>query len=88
MVWHRNSMGMLLQRFFFTLIIFSSILTFMGCVDNEDLQECVEHTCIPLIFVLVIVTLKVSSKFCAIISYLNVLIKFFYVFLVFELKSD
>ena len=63
MVWHRNSVGILAQRFFFTLIIFSSILTFMGCVDaasSDELKVCMEHTCIPLIFVLIIVSIKVS----------------------------
>ena len=63
MVWHRNSIGILCQRFFFTLILFASILTFMGCIDtnsSDELKKCIEHTCIPLIFVLIIVTLKVS----------------------------
>ena len=68
MVWHRNSIGILCQRFFFSLLIFTSILTFMGCVDTasgEELQICIEHTCIPMIFVLIVVTLKVSSSRCA-----------------------
>ena len=63
MVWHRNSIGILFQRFFFALLLFSSILTFMGCVDSgssEELKKCLEHTCIPMIFVLIIVFLKVS----------------------------
>ena len=63
MVWHRNSIGILVQRFFFTLLLFASVLTFMGCVDSEsseDLKICLERTCIPMIFVLIIVSLKVS----------------------------
>ena len=62
MVWHRNSLGVLLQRFFFTLIIMSSVLTFMNCVDTPDsdeLRQCFVHTGIPLVFVLVFVFMKV-----------------------------
>ena len=62
MVWHRNSLGVLLQRFFFTLIIMSSVLTFMNCVeapDNSELRQCFVHTGIPLVFVLVFVSIKV-----------------------------
>lgn len=64
MVWHRNSIGILLQRFLFAFIIMASILTFKGCISDvtsaKDLKECLVHTGIPLIFVLVIVFLKVS----------------------------
>ena len=64
MVWHRNSLGALIQRFFFSLIIMSSILTFEGCVaDIDHVRECLVKTGIPLIFVLFIVTLKVSASY-------------------------
>ena len=62
MVWHRNSLGVLLQRFLFALIIMSSILTFMNCIDttdNKELNQCFVHTGIPLVFVLVFVFIKV-----------------------------
>lgn len=64
MVWHRNSIGILLQRFLFSFIIMASILTFKGCISDvksaNELKECLVHTGIPLIFVLIIVLLKVS----------------------------
>ena len=67
MVWHRNSIGMLIQRLFFSVIMMSSILTFKNCVDDvieaDDLRQCLVHTGIPLIFVLVIVFLKVRALF-------------------------
>ena len=62
MVWHRDSFGLLVQRFFFTLLIMSSILTFIECIDtdkSEELKSCFIHTGIPLIFVLVFVAIKV-----------------------------
>ena len=62
MVWHRNSFGVLLQRFFFTLIIMSSVLTFMNCIDTSDpieLRQCFVHTGIPLVFIVVFVFIKV-----------------------------
>lgn len=65
MVWHRNSVGALVSRLFFSLIMMSSIVTFKRCivdVDNsKELKTCLTDTGIPLISVLVIVTLKVSS---------------------------
>ncbi len=67
MVWHRNSIGMLIQRLFFSVIMMSSILTFKNCVAEvivaDDLRQCLVHTGIPLIFVLVIVFLKVRAHF-------------------------
>ena len=63
MVWHRNSIGILSQRFFFCLLIMISIVTFYDCIDAEnsdDFKDCVVNTGIPLIFVLFFVTLKVS----------------------------
>ena len=64
MVWHRNSIGVLFQRFFFTLLMFSSIMVLSNCGDSvetsDDLRECLVHTGIPLVFVLFIVALKVS----------------------------
>ena len=67
MVWHRNSIGVLFQRFFFTLLMFSSIMVLSNCGDgvqtSDDLRECLVHTGIPLVFVLFIVMLKVSLSF-------------------------
>ena len=67
MVWHRNSIGNLIQRLFFSLIMMSSILTFKNCIDDvhvaEDLKQCLIDSGIPLIIVLFIVTLKVSCTF-------------------------
>jgi hypothetical protein len=60
-VWHRNSVYDLIQRFFFSLIIMSSILVFTRCIEDEgELTHCITRTSVPLILVLVIVTLKVS----------------------------
>jgi len=61
MVWHRDSIGILVQRFFFSLIMMVSIVVLGGCADDPDLTNCIERTAVPLIFILVIVTLKVSS---------------------------
>ena len=62
MVWHRNSIGVLIQRFFFTLILMTSIIVFQGCIDDPstEFQTCIKKTSVPLIFVLIIVTFKVS----------------------------
>ena len=63
MVWHRNSLGILFQRFFFCLILMISIVIFLDCIDthdSDDFRDCVVSTGIPMIFVLVFVTLKVS----------------------------
>ena len=69
MVWHRNSLGALIQRFFFSLIIMSSILTYEGCAaDTNHVRECLVKTGIPLIFVLFIVTLKVSASAPSLLS--------------------
>ena len=40
MVWHRDSIGILIQRFFFSLIMMVSIVVFGGCVDDPDLENC------------------------------------------------
>jgi len=72
MVWHRNSIGNLIQRLFFSIIMMSSILTFKNCIGDvhvaEDLKQCLVDTGIPLIFVLFIVTLKVSCSFASVFS--------------------
>ena len=64
MAWHRDSFGILLQRFLFALILMSSVLTFRNCVETasqgEEMKDCVVHTCIPFVFIIFIVTLKVS----------------------------
>ena len=60
MVWHRNSIGILVQRYFFSLIIMSSVIVFEDCAGQGDLKHCIIRTSVPLILVLVIVALKVS----------------------------
>ena len=62
MAWHRDSLGLLVQRFFFSIIIMSSLVTFKRCSDthsSDGLKECFYSTGTPLIVVLVFVTLKV-----------------------------
>lgn len=65
MTWHINSLGTLVQRWCFTIIMMISTLIFGSCVDNTgtELQECIKKTSVPLIIVLVIVFLKVSRRF-------------------------
>lgn len=66
MSWHRDSFGILLQRFFFALLIMSSILTLKNCINTDKsavMKECFVHTGIPLIFVLVIVAIKVIINY-------------------------
>ena len=76
MVWHRNSIGVLFQRFFFTLLMFSSIMVLSNCADDvdtsDDLRECLVHTAIPLVFVLFVVSLKVSIFFSVTVGLLSV----------------
>ena len=91
MVWHRNSIGVLFQRFFFTLLMFSSIMVLSNCADgvetSDDLRECLVHTGIPLVFVLFIVTLKVSIFFSVTVSLLSVYLLTFEIFLFLTLKE-
>ena len=91
MVWHRNSIGVLFQRFFFTLLMFSSIMVLSNCADgvetSDDLRECLVHTGIPLVFVLFIVTLKVSIFFSVTVGLLSVYLLTFEIFLFLTLKE-
>ena len=91
MVWHRNSIGVLFQRFFFTLLMFSSIMVLSNCADgvetSDDLRECLVHTGIPLVFVLFVVSLKVSILFCVTVSLLSVYLLTFEIFLFLTLKE-
>ena len=94
MVWHRNSIGVLFQRFFFTLLMFSSIMVLSNCADgvetSDDLRECLVHTGIPLVFVLFIVSLKVSIFFSVIhatVALLSVYLLTFEIFLFLTLKE-
>ena len=65
MVWHRNSIGVLVQRFFFAVILLASILTFKNCISGletaSELTECLIKTEIPLTFCLIFVCLKVRT---------------------------
>ena len=94
MVWHRNSIGVLFQRFFFTLLMFSSIMVLSNCADgvetSDDLRECLVHTGIPLVFVLFVVSLKVSIFFSVILGdcrLLSVYLLTFEIFLFLTLKE-
>ena len=91
MVWHRNSIGVLFQRFFFTLLMFSSIMVLSNCADgvetSDDLRECLVHTGIPLVFVLFVVSLKVSIFFSVTVSLLSVYLLTFEIFLFLTLKE-
>ena len=94
MVWHRNSIGVLFQRFFFTLLMFSSIMVLSNCADgvetSDDLRECLVHTGIPLVFVLFVVSLKVSIHFRVILGdcrLLSVYLLTFEIFLFLTLKE-
>ena len=91
MVWHRNSIGVLFQRFFFTLLMFSSIMVLSNCADgvetSDDLRECLVHTGIPLVFVLFVVSLKVSILFCVTVGLLSVYLLTFEIFLFLTLKE-
>ena len=91
MVWHRNSIGVLFQRFFFTLLMFSSIMVLSNCADgvetSDDLRECLVHTGIPLVFVLFIVSLKVSIFFSVTVGLLSVYLLTFEIFLFLTLKE-
>ena len=91
MVWHRNSIGVLFQRFFFTLLMFSSIMVLSNCADgvetSDDLRECLVHTGIPLVFVLFVVSLKVSIFFSVTVGLLSVYLLTFEIFLFLTLKE-
>ena len=91
MVWHRNSIGVLFQRFFFTLLMFSSIMVLSNCADgvetSDDLRECLVHTGIPLVFVLFIVSLKVSIFYSVTVGLLSVYLLTFEIFLFLTLKE-
>ena len=91
MVWHRNSIGVLFQRFFFTLLMFSSIMVLSNCADgvetSDDLRECLVHTGIPLVFVLFVVSLKVSIFFSVTVRLLSVYLLTFEIFLFLTLKE-
>ena len=91
MVWHRNSIGVLFQRFFFTLLMFSSIMVLSNCADgvetSDDLRECLVHTGIPLVFVLFIVSLKVGIFLSVTVGLLSVYLLTFEIFLFLTLKE-
>lgn len=91
MVWHRNSIGVLFQRFFFTLLMFSSIMVLSNCADgvetSDDLRECLVHTGIPLVFVLFVVSLKVSIFYSVTVGLLSVYLLTFEIFLFLTLKE-
>ena len=91
MVWHRNSIGVLFQRFFFSLLMFSSIMVLSNCADgvetSDDLRECLVHTGIPLVFVLFVVSLKVSIFYSVTVGLLSVYLLTFEIFLFLTLKE-
>ena len=62
MSWHRDSVGILLQRLVFSTLVMASILIYDNCEDHhEHLEECLVKTSIPLLTSIVIIFLKVSE---------------------------
>jgi hypothetical protein len=64
LAWHRNSVGLLLQRMVFTTLTFISFLTFSVCNSTlqtgPGMQHCIISSLIPLILSLTCILLKVS----------------------------
>lgn len=60
MIWHLDSVGILLQRFCFSILVFTCIIIFEVCdSDNNDTAACVSHSLIPMLVPLTCVTCKV-----------------------------
>jgi hypothetical protein len=59
--WHRDSLGLLVQRFFFTILVFLGITIFEGCVNSSaiNMQVCLHRSLWPLILTIVFIFLKV-----------------------------
>ena len=64
MVWHRNSIGILVQRLLFTIFFLISVCVFWANMGDEDVElgETILKTSIPLTCVVLVVCLKVSSR--------------------------
>ena len=60
MCWHRDSIGILIQRLLFTILILTSLVIFSRCDLDHELQECLKVTSIPLAISIVVLVLKVS----------------------------
>lgn len=58
-MWHRDSIGILIQRLAFSILMAGSIWIFLENVSNGDLMPCLIKTAAPLILVLIIVFFKV-----------------------------
>ena len=64
LAWHRDSLGILVQRFLFVLLFFISLVLFNGCDDEEEgFQKCIWKSCVPLCITIVLIVFKVRY-FC------------------------
>lgn len=61
LVWHRDSIGLLLQRFCFCSLMVISMAIFTRCADTTTLGSgtCIGKSLIPLVFPLICVLFKV-----------------------------
>jgi len=64
--WHRDSLGELFQRFFFSALFFSCVLIFTGCLsvqkevsDLPDIQYCLHKGLVPLLTILAFIIMKI-----------------------------
>jgi hypothetical protein len=60
LAWHRDSIGLLLQRFLFCFLMLLSVIIFENCEDTNSVPgNCIGVSLIPLIFPLICGALKV-----------------------------
>lgn len=61
LAWHRDSIGLLIQRFCFCLLMLISVSIFVKCSDNTRTGSgsCIRPSLVPLVFPLICVIFKV-----------------------------
>ena len=61
LAWHRDSIGLLVQRFCFSSLMVISMSIFISCADNTPLGSgsCIGKSLIPLVLPLICVLFKV-----------------------------
>ena len=67
LAWHRDSLGILVQRFCFVLLFFISVVMFNGCSNDpaERFQMCIWKSSVPLCISIILIVFKVSrSNLC------------------------
>ena len=63
MVWHRNTIGILVQRLLFAVTLLVAMIVFCNQYERpQKLNSVIVKAFIPLILVLAVVCLKVSRK--------------------------